>query len=108
MDKIQTINEAIREYFDLNKSVDKVRAKDLMVWFIKKGIFEKDQKEGKPIRDVLRDLDHKNQLHKIPSVYADRKATNTNWFFVRSGVPGASAHENTQPPNRSNKIKDGQ
>jgi len=103
MDKVPAINKAIKEYFDLNKSVDEVRAKDLIGWFIKKGAFKSDQREGKPIRDVLRDLDRKNQLHRIPAVYADRKAKNTNWFFVRSGVQKAQSDENTLPPKMPNK-----
>jgi len=83
MDKIHTINETIKEYFDRHKSADKVRAKDLMSRFIKKGVFKKDLREGKPIRDVLRDLDRKKQLHLIPAVYADRKTKNTYWYFAR-------------------------
>ncbi len=89
MDKIPAINKAIAEYFDLNKSVDEIRAKDLMGWFIRKGIFNSDQRKGRPIRDILRDLDRKNQLHKIPAVYVDRKAKNRYWYFVRSGVKKA-------------------
>lgn len=105
MDKIQAINQAIAEYLDLNKLVDEVRAKDLMGWFIKKGIFEKDIKTGKPIRDILRALDRRNQLHRIPAVYAARKAKNTNWYFVRPGVSEASAPQNAQPPKGSNRVE---
>jgi hypothetical protein len=56
----------------------------MMPYFILAGVFEKDTKNGLPIRAVLRRLDANNQLHLIPYVYADRKAVNTKWFFQRS------------------------
>ena len=58
-------------------------AKDLMPLFIREGIFGQDHKNGLPIRSILRDLDKSNQLHLIPSVLAERKSQNTNWFFIR-------------------------
>ena len=81
MGKIDAINVAIKEYFDLHKSENEIAAKDLMSWFVKKGVFTKDVKNGLPIRRILRDLDKKGELSKIPSVSPDRKATNTNWFW---------------------------
>lgn len=87
MKDLNKINEVIKEYFDKNKSVNSLPAKDLMPYFIEAGIFVKDEKNGLPIRKVLRDLDKKNQLHLIPFVYADRKKINTNWYFRRtSGI----------------------
>jgi len=83
MNKITAINEVIKLYFEHFKTQNQVAAKDLMPYFIQAGIFAKDQKNGLPIRSVLRDLDKKNQLHLIPYVYADRKSGNTNWFFQR-------------------------
>ena len=85
MSKINQINTAIQEYFELNKSVKVIPAKDMMPYFILAGIFPRDNKNGLPIRAVLRRLDEKNELHQIPFVYAERKAANTNWFFQRSG-----------------------
>ena len=82
-DKINLINAALQKYFHQNPSVSKVMAKDLMPFFVREGIYEKDQKNGLPIRTILRDLDSSNQLHLIPSVLAERKDTNTNWFFIR-------------------------
>lgn len=84
MEKISAINEAVEEYFSLNQSINEISAKDLMPWFIKKGIFPKDHKNGLPIRKILRDLDKKNQLSLVPSAFADRKTKNVNWYFVRS------------------------
>jgi hypothetical protein len=86
MDKITTINLVLKEYFELNKSVNSIPAKDMMPYFILAGVFAKDNKNGLPIRNILRRLDEKNQLHLIPFVYAERKEVNTNWYFQRSGT----------------------
>lgn len=45
------------------------------------GIFNKDYREGLPIRKVLRALDTENSLDKIPYVHAERKSKITNWYF---------------------------
>lgn len=85
MSKISQINKVIKDYFELNKSVKIIPAKDMMPYFILAGVFSKDNKNGLPIRSVLRRLDEKKQLYQIPFVYADRKDVNTNWFFQRNG-----------------------
>lgn len=85
MSKTAQINKVLHSYFEENKSVKIIPAKDMMPYFILAGIFPKDTKNGLPIRNVLRRLDANNQLHLIPFVYAERNATNTNWFFQRSG-----------------------
>ncbi|GAA5033862.1 hypothetical protein GCM10011506_26660 [Marivirga lumbricoides] len=84
MDKIKIINQTIEEWFAKNKDIDKVLAKDLMPDFIKNGVFEKDHRKGLPIRNVLRELDRNDQLGQIPAVHPERKAKNTNWYFVRN------------------------
>lgn len=50
--QIQAINKAIAEYFDLNRDLTVVPAKDLMPTFIAAGIFSKDEKKGLPIRKL--------------------------------------------------------
>ncbi|MGL2963859.1 hypothetical protein ACSVH2_08595 [Flavobacterium sp. RSB2_4_14] len=85
MSKINQINKILKEYFELNKSISVIPAKDMMPYFVLAGVFEKDTKNGFPIRSLLRRLDDKNELQQIPFVYAERKAANTNWFFQRSG-----------------------
>lgn len=80
------INAVIRQYFEQNKNVSKVQAKELMPEFIKAGVFPTDQKNGLPIRKVLRELDDRNKLYQIPYAYDERKAVNTNWFFVNAKV----------------------
>lgn len=86
MEKINQIKLVLREYFELNKSVSIIPAKDMMPYFILAGIFPADHRNGLPIRNVLRRLDNKNQLHLIPFVYAERKEANTNWYFQRNGT----------------------
>lgn len=97
MSTIAEINKVIDAYFTLNKSVSRIPAKDLMPYFIKAGIFAKDEKGGLPIRKILRKLDASNKLNQIPYVIAERKAVNTKWFFCRT-KPAA-------PPQPKNIIK---
>lgn len=85
MSKIAEINKVINAYFTLNKSVNVILAKDMMPYFIKAGIFTKDERNGLPIRKILRRLDASNQLNQIPYVIAERKAVYTNWFFGKAG-----------------------
>jgi len=82
--KINNINNVIKSYFEQNSAKSIVSAKDLMTDFIRAGIFTKDVKHGLPIRELLRELDKTNKLDLIPSAYAERKETNTNWYFVPS------------------------
>jgi hypothetical protein len=56
----------------------------LMPQFIKAGIFEKDHRNGLPIRQLLRDLDEINALDKITSILPERKKVNTNWYFINT------------------------
>lgn len=88
MEKVKAIQKVVEDYFNNNPSVSKIPAKDLMPYFIKANIFVQDQKNGLPIRKVLRQLDDTHQLHLLPNVIAERKAKNTNWFFGRvKGTP---------------------
>ena len=83
--KIKTINRVIEEYFNNNPEVIWVTAKKIMPDLIKAGVFVKDIKAGKPLRDILRELDKNNALDKIPFVHAEREDKNTYWYIVRSG-----------------------
>lgn len=84
-DKIVKINETIAQYFKDNTSVDWIPAKAIMSELIKAGVFNKDEKKGLPIRKVFRKLDKEEQLHKIPSVHAERRSGNVYWYLVREG-----------------------
>lgn len=95
IDNLNQINNAIAAYFVKYPSPSKVAAKDLMPFFIKQGIFEKDHRNGLPIREILRELDRKKQLHLIPSVLAERKTVNTNWFFISTENPNQESKKET-------------
>ncbi|MEM8520632.1 hypothetical protein [Flavobacterium sp. PL12] len=95
MSKTKQINQVLQSYFEENISVKIIPAKDMMPYFILAGVFPKDNKNGLPIRNVLRRLDDKNQLHLIPYVYAERKNVNTNWFFQRIN---GQAIDKSKPP----------
>jgi hypothetical protein len=110
MNKVSEINAVIKRYFENNTSVGIVPAKDLMPYFIKAGIFDKDTKNGLPIRKILRDLDKSNQLHKIPHCYPERKLKNTKWFFVKTPnekiSPPPKKQVNSVTKETTNKRKD--
>ena len=89
MNKITHINLILRDFFELNFSIKKVYAKDMMPYFVLAGIFKKDEKNGLPIRNILRQLDEKNQLNFIPFVVADRKAVYTKWYFENKNLSTA-------------------
>ena len=81
--KIEKINQVLADYFELNKTVSRVPALDLMDEFVKAGIFNSDsERAGLPIRKLLRELDDNNLLDKIPYVVVDRKTKNRKWFFA--------------------------
>ena len=82
LSKIEKINTVIEEYFKANATLTIAPVKDLMLAFIKAGIFTKDNKKGLPIRLILRELDDSNQLALIPFVYAERHGEHTYWYFV--------------------------
>ena len=80
--KIEKINKVLADYFESNKSVKRVRALDMMNYFVDAGIFKKDyDRPGLPIRNVLRELDENNQLDLIPYVVVERKEKKSNWYF---------------------------
>lgn len=81
--QIEEINQVLANYFEKNKDVHEVRAKDMMEEFVEAGIFVSDNeaRPGLPIRNLLRELDRTNQLSLIPYVYVERKDVNRNWFF---------------------------
>jgi len=86
MKDINKINSVIEAYFKNNPSITIVPAKELMPDFIKAGIFEKDNKNGKPIRSVLRALDRSNEMELIPFIHTERKDENIYWYFIPSNA----------------------
>lgn len=92
--RIQAINKVLHQYFEEHQGINKVQAKELMPEFINAGIFNTDHRNGLPIRKLLRTLDKENSLHKIPFVLPERKARNTNWFFIRTNTPNSEENTN--------------
>ncbi len=81
MDKYTQINFVLKEYFDHNKTVKIVAAKDMMPYFVLAGIFSKDIENGLPIRNLINDLERKNLTKNIPYLFADKKLVYTKWYF---------------------------
>ena len=55
-ERISSINSVLRDYFAKHPQSGMILAKEFMPLFIKNGIFNKDNREGLPIRKVLRDI----------------------------------------------------
>lgn len=80
-ERIQRINRVLKGYFSDSSNPRSILAKELMDLFVSKGIFNKNHRDGLPIRKLLRDLSEKNRISEIPYAYGVKKSTNTNWFF---------------------------
>ena len=89
--EIDTINSVIEAYFIKNTTIEIIPAKALMPEFIAAGIFRKDIKNGKPIRDILRGLNEREQLQLIPYVHAEKKGIDTYWYFIPKDAPKPTA-----------------
>jgi hypothetical protein len=87
IEEIDTINSVIEAWFVKNTTTEIVPVKALMPEFIAAGIFRKDVKNGKPIRDILRGLKEREQLHLIPYVHAEQKGIDTYWYFIPKDAP---------------------
>jgi hypothetical protein len=74
------ISKAIQEYLREENKLE-TTPKDVMEYLIQKGIFEKDHKNGLPLRNVLRELDKMDKLDLIEGIRHERKAINTYWYF---------------------------
>ena len=81
-ERINKINNVLEFYFNTNPNIKIIKAKDLMPLFIKNGIFEKDHRDGLPIRKLLRELNNNNELRLIPYAHPERKKKYINWFFI--------------------------
>jgi len=102
MKDISVINTVISTYFEENTDVDITPVKRLMPALIKAGVFQKDKKNGLPIRMILKSLDQKNELAQIPSVYVVRKEGHSFWYFKREGhSPESLEIDKTPPKDRS-------
>jgi hypothetical protein len=80
--EIENINQVIEAYFKAHADTTIVPVKELMQEFIAAGVFKKDVKNGKPIRDVLKQLNKSNELAQIPYAHAMQNGDDTYWYFV--------------------------
>ena len=81
--KVGRIDQIVRDFFEENPSRNEIKAKDLMPLFIEKGIFNKDHRNGLPIRNILRDLDSESKLDLLKHCKVVRNDINRNWYFIR-------------------------
>ena len=81
--KALRIKRCVNEYFQSSVKT-MIEAKELMPYFIREGIFDKNHKDGLPIRDFLRRLEEENHLHLIPQAHYMQKEINKNWYFIKS------------------------
>lgn len=65
----------------------RLRPKEVMPDLIAQGFFRKDEKFGKPLRDVLNMLDRTGQLGLIPQVVAERQEKAVYWYFEAAEMP---------------------
>ena len=82
--KAGRIDQVIRDFFNDNSSINEVQAKELMVLFISKNLFNKNHRDGLPIRSFLRELDKENRLDLIQNCKVIRNIKNRNWYFIRN------------------------
>lgn len=61
--------------------MERVRPKELMPHLVSERFFKKDDKFGKPLRDVLNMLDKNGLLHLIPQVRPERQEKAVYWYF---------------------------
>ena len=79
-DKIVLMGYAIQDNL-ININLSEAKPKDLMKVLIEKGYFDKDHRNGLPLRNILRDLDDTNELYLLPQVRVKILEKNRNWFF---------------------------
>lgn len=81
--KVGRIDQIVRDFFKENTSINEIQAKELMPLFIEKGIFNKNYRDGLPIRNLLRTLDSENRLDLFSHCFVERKPINRYWYFRR-------------------------
>ena len=77
------IKRCIKEFFDTHNQTI-IEAKELMLLFIKRGIFKSNSQDGLPIRDFLRHLEKEKYLNLIPQAFYKQKNTKKNWVFIKT------------------------
>ena len=82
LEKAKLIDIYAQEWLHRNNR-EKAKPRELMQYLIERGVFTHDNREGRPLRDVLRKLDELNRLDFITSLTVERKKKNRYWCFKR-------------------------
>lgn len=77
--KCQLMKEAVMEWFADNPGVSQVPAKELMDFFVRKGIFETNKYKGSEVRGLLNRLEQSGNLEMLPHAFP----MGTTWYFQR-------------------------
>ena len=101
---IKAINNVLRDYFADKTNPRIVPALEFMGLFVDKGIFNKDYRNGLPIRNILRKLHSEGRLHAIPYARGELKKKNIYWTFADAN---ADVDANTLLPNCSVDVSNG-
>lgn len=79
-EKAKLISQSIQEWLHANGK-NEAKPSDVMDYLIFKGIYKKDYKNGKPLRDDLRKLFVMNKIHLIDGIEVEHKRKNKYWTF---------------------------
>ena len=83
INKISRIDQAIKEYFEANPSTSEINARNLMPIFIQKGIFYKNERDGLPIKNLLRKLYKEDKLSLLKNAKVIRHPVTRKWHFCK-------------------------
>jgi hypothetical protein len=89
-DEILRLSRAIQAFI-ISSGIERVRPKELMPHLIAEGFFKKDEKFGKPLRDVLNKLDKNNLLDLLPQVRPERQEKAVYWYFEAAEMAAVEA-----------------
>lgn len=89
-DEILRLSRAIQAFI-ISSGIERVRPKELMPHLIAEGFFKKDEKFGKPLRDVLNKLDKNNLLDLLPQVRPERQEKAVYWYFEAAEMTAVEA-----------------
>ena len=82
LEQAKLIDVYAQEWLHMNNR-EKAISRVIMQYLIEKGVFTHDNREGRPLRDVLRKLDEIHQLNLIRGLTVERKRKNRYWYFKR-------------------------
>ena len=80
--QVARVDSAI-QVFLRSHSLMSATAREVMPFLVDMGLFKRDNKEGRPLRDMLRELDRLDRLDLIRGLVVDRKSRNRYWYFTR-------------------------